>query len=91
MHKEDPSPAEQRESSAIFYLGCDSLGRWVVQDADHLRGGLFISEAAAVKFALDENGRRRDMIISVSGVMELDFELTPIPHRPAARQLRRAA
>jgi hypothetical protein len=45
----------------IFLLGQNSRGQWVVQDERHLRGGVFINRADALRFAMFENpaaGRR---------------------------------
>ncbi|MDQ8727715.1 hypothetical protein [Bradyrhizobium sp. LHD-71] len=91
MHKEDPSPGSFENRSAIFYLGRDRHGRWIVQDADHLRGGMFINEAAARKFALGENGNRHEAIVSLAGIVELDFSSTPLRHESAGAQLPKAA
>jgi hypothetical protein len=35
--------------SALFFSGKDSRGNWVVQDQQHLRGGLFIDRAEALR------------------------------------------
>src|SRR5262245_7538683 len=56
-----------------FYVGRDSSGRWIVQDTDHRRGGLFVSKAAAMKFARDETADRPHAIVSVDHATELDF------------------
>lgn len=73
MRKDDPLPAGSHQDQRTFYVGRDRRGRWVVQDSHHLRGGLFISRAAAFKFALFENGNQPQAIISVSDTIELDF------------------
>lgn len=72
MRKKDPSPARSFKSP-MFYVGRDSRGRWIAQDADHLRGGLFISRAAAMKFAMDETGHRPGAIVSLDHIVELDY------------------
>jgi hypothetical protein len=72
MRKEDPSPSGDLRPST-FYVGRDSRGRWIAQDADHLRGGLFISRAAAMKFAMDETGHRPEAVIALNHLIELDF------------------
>jgi hypothetical protein len=87
MRKEDPSPSGDLEPST-FYIGRDSHGRWIAQDADHLRGGLFISQAAAMKFAMDETGHRPDAIVSLNHIIELDFGAR---HRVSRQPLARAA
>ncbi len=70
------SQGESRSSasdSPLFLIGKDSRGRWVVQDRNGLRGGLFVSRADALKFALFENGNRPEAVITVPGVLELDM------------------
>ena len=61
------------EETPLFLIGKDSRGNWVVQDQSGLSGGLFVSQAAARKFALFENGDRPELVISVPGVFELDL------------------
>lgn len=82
MRKDDPLPAIPRQHHRTFYVGRDQRGRWVVQDSDHLCGGLFISRAAAFKFALFETGRQPQAVISVADALELDFDTTALglPH-----------
>jgi hypothetical protein len=61
------------EETPLFLIGKDSRGNWVVQDKRGLRGGLFVNRAAALKFALFENGDRPELVITVPGVFELDM------------------
>jgi hypothetical protein len=61
-----------------FLIGRDSCGRWVAQDQRGLCGGLFVSRAEAVRYAMFESGRRPQAVIMVPGVLELDMA------RPAA-------
>lgn len=78
MRKKEPSPSGDLSTSpSTFYIGRDSHGRWVAQNADHLRGGLFISRAAAMKFAMDECGHRPEAIIALNHIIELDFGAHP--------------
>jgi len=66
-------PPSSASDSPLFLIGKDSRGRWVVQDRNGLRGGLFVSRADALKFALFENGNRPEAVITVPGVLELDM------------------
>ena len=66
------APATAQSESPLFLIGQDSRGNWVVQDQRGLRGGLFVSQAAARKFALFENGDRPELVVMVPGVFELD-------------------
>jgi hypothetical protein len=59
--------------TSLFLLGKNGRGNWVVQSQHGLRGGLFVSRAEALKFALFENGKRLELVITVPGVLELDM------------------
>ena len=68
--------SEQKRPSSkspIFFVGKDGHGSWVVQDQEHLCGGLFVDRAEAVRFALFENGQRPQAVIMVPGILELDL------------------
>jgi hypothetical protein len=54
-------------------IGRNSRGQWVAQKKQGKTGGLFVSQAAALKFALLENGNRRENVLNVPGVFELDL------------------
>ena len=62
----------------VFLVGKDSRGRWVAQKQHGKSGGLFVNRAAAVKFALLENGHRPEAVITVPGVFELDMSGAPL-------------
>jgi hypothetical protein len=66
-------PLSLRSTNELFYLGKDSQGHWVVKDRSGLRGGIFIGQAEALRFALFENGHDQNAIIMVPGVLELDM------------------
>jgi len=61
------------KSTSNFMIGKDSRGRWVAQKQHGLTGGLFVTYAAALKFALFENGNRREAVMTVPGTFELDI------------------
>ena len=71
QQSEPPSPAV--EPSNIFLVGRDSRGHWVVQDERGLCGGLFVDRNKAIRFAMDETGKRPQAIRLVPGVLELDM------------------
>jgi hypothetical protein len=71
--KPETTFAAVQSEAPLFLIGQDSRGNWVVQDQRGLRGGLFVSRAAALKFALFENGDRRELVVTVPGVLELDL------------------
>ena len=72
------------EETPLFLIGKDSRGNWVVQDKRGLRGGLFVNRAAALKFALFENGDRPELVITVPGVFELDMSRNAFAAQPSA-------
>src|SRR5262249_39647849 len=76
MSKGEPPPA-CCPSSAVFRIGRNSRGNWVVQDQSGLCGGLFISRPEALKFAMFENGNRPRTVIMVPGPLELDMSGSP--------------
>jgi hypothetical protein len=72
-------PPSRSTASSLFMIGRDRQGHWVVQDQRGLHGGLFVSRAQALKFALFENGNRPQAVVMVPGVLELN--MAPAPHQ----------
>jgi hypothetical protein len=75
---EHPMPEDEPLSgtspgSLRFVIGKDSHGRWVAQDQRGLCGGLFVSRAEAMRFAMFENGGRPQAVTMVPGIVELDM------------------
>ena len=70
---EDGPLSGTSSGSLRFLIGKDSHGHWIAQDQRGLCGGLFISRAEAMRFAMFENGRRPQAVIVVPGVIELDM------------------
>jgi hypothetical protein len=67
----------------LFLVGQNRRGHWVAKDQRGMRGGLFTSRAAAVKFALFENGNQPQLVIAMPGKLELDLSANAFP-APAA-------
>ena len=67
-------PPSCRSASTIVFIGKDSRGNWVAQEQNGLYGGLFVSRAQAVKYALFENGHHPETIVEVSREIELDMD-----------------
>jgi hypothetical protein len=65
-------PLLKPRSSSVF-VGRDDRGVWVIRDQDCLRGGLFISQAEARRYALIETGNCLDAIKYVPGTLDLTF------------------
>jgi hypothetical protein len=83
---DDPFPSDPDPQPTLFYVGRDPRGRWVVQDREHLRGGLFVSRAAALKFALSENGNHPLDVVALSEPVDLDFNSRPASYAPSAER-----
>jgi hypothetical protein len=77
MNTQEPPSLRPQSKSPVFFIGKNSRGNWVVQDQHHLSGGLFIDRAAALRFALLENGNRPQSVIMVPGILELDLNSSP--------------
>ena len=59
--------------STIVFIGRNNRGQWVAQEQNGLFGGLFVSRAQAVKYALFENGHHPETIVELSRSIELDM------------------
>lgn len=73
MIEQEPPSRRSRAHTPLFFIGRDSHGNWVVQDQQHLCGGLFVDRLQAIRFALFENGHQPQAVIMVPGVLELDL------------------
>ena len=76
-HTEPPSPS-LCSTTPLLLIGRDRAKRWVVRDLQGRRGGLFADRAAALKYALFENGNRPQAVVMVPGVLELDMSAAPL-------------
>lgn len=70
IHVEPPSCNAVR---SLVLVGRNRGGDWVAREQNGKFGGLFVSRAQAVKYALSENGRHRETIVEVSCKIELDI------------------
>jgi hypothetical protein len=77
-------PPSCSSRSSIVFIGRNRRGQWVAQQQNGLYGGLFVSRAQAIKYALFENGGHGETIVELSREIELDMG----PRRP---DMRRAA
>jgi hypothetical protein len=78
-------------SCNIVLIGKNSRGQWVARERDGLYGGLFVSQQAAIRYALFENHHHPEAIISIAAPLELDMGATPAAERAGIAQPRRAA
>ena len=65
-------PPSCSPASTIVFIGKDSCGNWVAQEQNGLYGGLFVTRAQAIKYALFENSHHPETIIELSREIELD-------------------
>jgi hypothetical protein len=66
-------PPSCNSPSAIVFVGRNRRGQWVAQEQNGLYGGLFVSRAQAVKYALFENGHHPETIVELAREIELDM------------------
>ena len=83
-------PPSSISPTTVVFIGRNRRGQWVAQERNGLYGGLFISRAQAVKYALFENGRRLGTIIELPHEFELDMSSRP-SRIPMARNTRSAS
>ncbi len=69
--------ASSNSPRQLVLIGKNSRGQWVAQHQGGLFGGLFVDCKKAVRFALDENGHHPNLVVVVSGVLELDMNRKP--------------
>jgi hypothetical protein len=70
-------PPSCSSPSAIVFIGRNRRGQWVAQEQNGLYGGLFVSHAQAVKYALFENGHHPENIVELAREIELDMGGAP--------------
>jgi hypothetical protein len=70
-------PPSCSSASAIVFIGRNRRGQWVAQEQNGLYGGLFVSRAQAVKYALFENGHHPESIVELAREIELDMGEAP--------------
>lgn len=73
-------PSCDTPAPALVIIGRNGHGQWVAQEQNGLFGGLFVSRAEAMKYALFENGHHPETIVEVARAIELDTSgrLAPI-------------
>jgi hypothetical protein len=89
-------PPSCLSSSAIVFIGKDRRGNWIAQEQNGLYGGLFVSRAQAVKYALFENGHHPETIVELAREIELDMggrlpAADPLPATVPTRRVGNAA
>jgi hypothetical protein len=70
-------PPSCNSPSTIVFIGRNHRGQWVAQEQNGLYGGLFVSRAQAVKYALFKNGQHPETIVELPREIELDMGKNP--------------
>jgi hypothetical protein len=73
MGQSQPFPSASPLQPDVFFIGIDSHGNWVAQDARHRRCGIFVTEEAARRFIKSESVQR-PTIISVPEPLEFNLD-----------------
>ncbi|WP_084802005.1 hypothetical protein [Bradyrhizobium sp. Ec3.3] len=63
-------------ATTTVFVGRNRRGNWVAREQSGIFGGLFVSRAHALKYALFENGHHPGAIVEVSREIELDIPST---------------
>ncbi|MCG2640661.1 hypothetical protein ACFPFP_37220 [Bradyrhizobium sp. GCM10023182] len=63
--------------SSIVFIGKNRRGQWIAQEQHGLYGGLFVSRAEALKYALFENGQHPETIVELPREIELEMGKNP--------------
>jgi hypothetical protein len=64
-----------RSDRTYFVLGQNSAGRWVVRDQDNRRGGVFVSQSAALTYIRREVDPRGQFVaVYLPGGVELSLK-----------------
>jgi hypothetical protein len=77
MTKKEQTEPPSCSQPALFVVGRDHSGNWVVQDQNAVCGGLFVNRDAALRFIRFENGDRPQAVVMVSEILELDMTRKP--------------
>ncbi|QAU45334.1 hypothetical protein EAS56_32920 [Bradyrhizobium guangzhouense] len=70
--------------SSIVFIGKNRRGQWIAQEQNGLYGGLFVSRAEAIKYALFENGQHPETIVELPREIELEMGKNPGASQRAA-------
>ncbi|MDA9518827.1 hypothetical protein XI06_00300 [Bradyrhizobium sp. CCBAU 11434] len=63
--------------SSIVFIGKNRRGQWIAQEQHGLYGGLFVSRAEALKYALFENGQHPETNVELPREIELEMGKNP--------------
>jgi hypothetical protein len=80
-------PPSRSAASKIIFIGRSKTGNWIAMEQNGLHGGMFVSRAAAFKYALFENDHHPETVVELR---EIEFEVTG-PLRASDRKFASAA
>ena len=88
-----------KRAQSVFRVGVDGRGNWVALNQDGRCGGLFVGRHEAIRFALSQNGNRKNQIVLVETPLDLDLAVAEghpsrstaavSDHKSSANQLER--
>jgi hypothetical protein len=70
-------PPSCSSPSTVVFIGRNHKGQWIAQEQNGLYGGLFVSRAQAIKYALFQNGHHLETIVELPREIELDMSKRP--------------
>ena len=73
MARFEPPSSIAGEMADVFFVGKDIHGNWVAQDQRRRRCGLFVDQAAALRFVRFENRGHVPAVVLVKDACEIDL------------------
>jgi hypothetical protein len=73
LQPEQSPELEPPSRSPLLFIGRNRCGSWVVRDQSGTRGGLFVSQTEALRYAMIEADYRPNSIVMAAGFLELDL------------------
>lgn len=70
-------PPSCSPAAPTVFVGRNRRGYWVAREQNGIFGGLFVSRAQALKYALRENSDHPETIVELSHEIELDISANP--------------
>ncbi|RYE67823.1 MAG: hypothetical protein EOP17_07765 [Rhizobiaceae bacterium] len=82
-----PLPGNTAFAGPRFLIGRNRRGGWIVNDRLGLVGGIFVNEAAARHFAIEESDRHYELIAVLDdAAIELEFRKADFSNATASHQ-----
>ncbi len=74
-----PQPLSPTKLTTVFLVGPNEAGRWLVQETSGLIEGLFVSQRAALKFAMDECRAHPEAVVISASHLKSTFDSAKHP------------